>query len=68
MATSQDFVNWVCTPALEPDYLKWLLLAEGPDGLRKFGKGSTHTTIYFPEVQAFHACVAPLNEQRRMPD
>jgi type I restriction enzyme, S subunit len=66
MATSQDFVNWVCTPALDPDYLKWLLLAEGADGLRKFGKGSTHTTIYFPEVQAFHACVAPLNEQRRI--
>ncbi|HLO19257.1 MAG TPA: restriction endonuclease subunit S, partial [Sphingomicrobium sp.] len=66
MATSQDFVNWVCTPALDPDYLKWLLLAEGGDGLRKFGKGSTHTTIYFPEVQAFHACVAPLNEQRRI--
>jgi restriction endonuclease S subunit len=66
MATSQDFVNWVCTPALEPDYLKWLLLAEGPEGLRKFGKGSTHTTIYFPEVQAFHVCVAPLNEQRRI--
>lgn len=66
MATSQDFVNWVCTPALEPDYLKWLLLAEGEEGLRKFGKGSTHTTIYFPEVQAFHACVAPLNEQRRI--
>jgi type I restriction enzyme S subunit len=66
MATSQDFVNWVCTPALDPDYLKWLLLAEGEDGLRKFGKGSTHTTIYFPEVQAFHACVAPINEQRRI--
>jgi len=66
MATSQDFVNWVCSPAIEPAYLKWILLAEGDEGLRKFGKGTTHTTIYFPEVQAFHACVAPLNEQRRI--
>jgi type I restriction enzyme S subunit len=66
MATSQDFVNWVCSPAIEPAYLKWILLAEGQEGLRKFGKGTTHTTIYFPEVQAFHACVAPLNEQRRI--
>lgn len=66
MATSQDFVNWVCSPAIEPEFLKWILLAEGGDGLRKFGKGSTHTTIYFPEVEAFHACIAPLNEQRRI--
>jgi restriction endonuclease S subunit len=66
MATSQDFVNWVCSPALDPDFLKWILLAEGEEGLRKFGKGSTHTTIYFPEVKAFHVCIAPLNEQRRV--
>jgi type I restriction enzyme S subunit len=66
MATSQDFVNWVCSPALEPAFLKWIFLAEGEDGLRRFGKGSTHTTIYFPEVSAFHACIAPLNEQRRL--
>ena len=66
MATSQDFVNWVCSPSLMPDYLKWVLLAEGEEGLRKFGKGTTHTTIYFPEVEAFHVALAPLNEQRRI--
>lgn len=66
MATSQDFVNWVCSPAIDPDYLKWIFRAEGEEGLRKFGKGTTHTTIYFPEVKAFHACIAPLNEQRRI--
>jgi type I restriction enzyme S subunit len=66
MATSQDFVNWICSPAIEPDFLKWIFLAEGEEGLRKFGKGTTHTTIYFPEVESFHACVAPVNEQRRI--
>jgi restriction endonuclease S subunit len=66
MATSQDFVNWVCSPSLLPHYLKWIFLAEGEEGLRKFGKGTTHTTIYFPEVEAFHVAVAPLNEQRRI--
>lgn len=66
MATSQDFVNWVCSPAIEPEFLKWIFLAEGEEGLRKFGKGTTHTTIYFPEVEAFHACIAPINEQRRI--
>lgn len=47
MATSQDFVTWTCSPAMLPDFLKYALLAEGDD-IRRFGKGSTHTTIYFP--------------------
>lgn len=62
MATSQDFVNWICTEALNPDYLMYAYLAEG-DALRRFGKGSTHTTIYFPEVKAFHVALPPIAEQ-----
>ena len=65
MATSQDFVNWVCSEAIDPDYLRCLLLAE-KDALLRFGKGSTHTTIYFPEVQAFRVCAPPVDEQRRI--
>lgn len=65
MATSQDFVNWVCSDALLPEFLMYALIAEGED-IRKFGKGTTHTTIYFPEVKAFHLCVPPINEQRRI--
>ena len=65
MATSQDFVNWVCSSALLPKYLMYALLAE-KDGLHRFGKGTTHTTIYFPEVKAFHICLAPVDEQRRI--
>lgn len=65
MATSQDFVTWTCTEALDPDYLLYSLLAEGDD-IRRFGKGSTHTTIYFPEVRALHICLAPLDEQREI--
>ncbi len=65
MATSQDFVNWVCTDALLPDFLMYALMAEGED-IRRFGKGTTHTTIYFPEVKAFYVCVPPVNEQRRI--
>jgi len=41
------------------------LLTEGAD-IRKFGEGSTHTTIYFPEVKAFHIDLPPLAEQRRI--
>ena len=62
MATSQDFVNWVCGPAVSPDWLKWLFVAEGA-ALYRFGKGSTHTTIYFPEWLSLHVALPPLEEQ-----
>ena len=63
MATSQDFVNWICTEALEPRWLQIVLLAD-PAALRRFGKGSTHTTVYFPEVLSLHVAVPPIAEQR----
>ncbi len=65
MATSQDFVTWTCSDALVPEFLMKALIAEGED-IRKFGKGTTHTTIYFPEVRAFHICLPPLAEQKRI--
>lgn len=65
MATSQDFVNWVCSDALDPRFLQQALLAEGKH-LLNFGMGTTHTTIYFPAVLAFHINLAPLPEQRRI--
>lgn len=65
MTTSQDFVTWSCTEALEPDYLLQALLAEGNE-IRRFGEGSTHTTIYFPAVKAFTIDLPPLAEQRRI--
>lgn len=67
MATSQDFVNWVCSSALDHRFLKYALAAEG-DHLREFGKGTTHTTIYFPAVLALHICLPPVAEQRRIVD
>ncbi|MFC3569680.1 restriction endonuclease subunit S [Paracoccus simplex] len=65
MATSQDFATWTCTDALLPEYLMYALLSEGED-IKKFGEGSTHTTIYFPEIRAFHIKLAPLDEQREI--
>ncbi len=65
MATSQDFVNWVCSDDLDPEFLKYLLIAEGDDILR-FASGSVHQTIYFPEVRAFHICHPEVPEQRRI--
>jgi type I restriction enzyme S subunit len=62
MATSQDFATWTCTEALLPEYLMYALMAEGED-IRRFGMGSTHTTIYFPEIRAFHIALPPVKEQ-----
>tara|TARA_R110002049_G_scaffold252319_1_gene427555 strand:- start:7014 stop:8264 length:1251 start_codon:yes stop_codon:yes gene_type:complete len=63
MATSQDFVNWVCSDDIDYQYLKYVLLSERAAFLR-FASGTTHQTIYFPEVKAFHVCLPPLHEQR----
>lgn len=63
MATSQDFVNWVCSDAIDHRFLKYVLLAEREAFLR-FASGTTHQTIYFPEVKAFHVCLPRPNEQR----
>ena len=65
MATSQDFVTWSCSKALLPEFLMKALIAEGED-IKKFGKGTTHTTIYLPEIRALHICLPPLAEQKRI--
>lgn len=65
MATSQDFVNWVCGEQLYPEFLMQLLRCEVPV-LRRFSKGAVHQTIYFPEVKAFHISLPPLTEQKRI--
>lgn len=67
MATSQDFANWVCGPALLPKYLMYALWAER-DAIRSFGEGSAHPTVYFPELKAFHLKLAPLEEQQVIVD
>jgi type I restriction enzyme S subunit len=66
MATSQDFVNWVCSEKIAPDFLKYLLLAEGREGFRRYSSGAVHQTIYFPEAKAFHVCFPHVSEQNRI--
>jgi type I restriction enzyme S subunit len=67
MATSQDFVNWVCGPRLLPEYLYWAFRSsEATFDLEK--QGSTHQTIYMPVVARFQVLLPPLDEQRRIAD
>lgn len=62
MATSQDFVNWVCGPEIVPEYLYWAFRSSEPTfALEK--QGSTHQTIYMPVVERFHVLLPPPSEQ-----
>jgi type I restriction enzyme S subunit len=65
MATSQDFVNWVCGPDLDPVFLLHLLI-RSRDYVRALSSGAIHKTVYYPTVKAFRVCVPPVEEQRRI--
>jgi type I restriction enzyme S subunit len=65
MATSQDFVTWTCGPKLEPRYLLWVLRAERDDILRRT-QGSTHKTIYMPDIEQLTIPLPPLDAQLRI--
>jgi type I restriction enzyme, S subunit len=64
MATSQDFVTWTCGPKLDPFYLLWCLRAMRSDLLGRLAMGSTHKTIYVPDLQMLRIPLPPLVEQR----
>ncbi len=65
MATSQDFVNWVCGPDLDPHFLALILRASRPCIL-SLASGAVHKTVYVPTVRAFRVCIPRLEEQRRI--
>jgi type I restriction enzyme S subunit len=65
MATSQDFVNWVCGPELDPEFLMYLFI-RSREFVRALSSGAIHKTVYFPTVQQFWVCAPPVNEQRRI--
>jgi type I restriction enzyme S subunit len=62
MATTQDFVNWVCGPALRPEFLLYVFRAMGQE-FRRLTMGSTHQTIYMPDVGEFSTPIPPVSEQ-----
>lgn len=67
MATSQDFVDWVCGPNLLPEFLYEAFKASGPTFANEM-QGSTHKTIYMPTVERFKILLPPLSEQKRIAD
>ncbi len=65
MATTQDFVNWVCGPALRPEYLLNVFRSMQHE-FRRLTMGSTHQTIYMPDAGAFCTPMPPISEQDRI--
>ncbi|GAA3495382.1 hypothetical protein GCM10019016_024820 [Streptomyces prasinosporus] len=66
MATSQDFVTWTCGPRLQPHFLLWCLRAMRPDLLGRLAMGSTHKTIYVPDLQMLRIPLPPLEDQEEI--
>ena len=63
MAASQDFMTWTCGPRLDPYFLLFVLRAIRPE-LRRLMYGSTHRTIYMPDLHALRTPLPPVAEQR----
>ncbi len=62
MATTQDFVNWVCGPKVLPEYLLYVLRSMGAE-FERLKYGSTHSTIYMPDIAKLTMPLPPLEEQ-----
>ena len=65
MATTQDFVNWICGPSLQPEYLLYVFRSMGTE-FRRLTMGSTHQTIYMPDVGGFSTPIPPVPEQNQI--
>lgn len=63
MATSQDYATWTCGPRLRPRFLLLCLRVMRNDLLGRLAMGSTHKTIYMPDVESIHIPLPPLEEQ-----
>ncbi|WP_231993373.1 restriction endonuclease subunit S [Mitsuaria sp. 7] len=67
MATTQDFANWVCGPSLRPRFLLHVFRAMHGE-FRRLMFGSTHSTIYMPDISALRFVLPSLSEQDAIVD
>ncbi|MGI8407707.1 MAG: restriction endonuclease subunit S [Actinomycetota bacterium] len=65
MATTQDFANWVPGPLVDSAYLLYALRAMRPE-FERLRFGSTHKTIYMPDISQLVMPLPPLEEQKRI--
>ena len=65
MATTQDFVGWICSNRVRPKYLYYVLRAMKAE-FRRLMMGSTHQTIYMPDIRSFRTPLPPILEQNQI--
>ena len=65
MATTQDFANWVCGPNIRPEYLLYVFRGMGQE-FKRLTMGSTHQTIYMPDIGKLCTAVPPPEEQDKI--
>lgn len=65
MATTQDYANWVCGPRMLPEYLLQVLRCMKQE-FDRLTMGSTHQTIYMPDIEAFRTPLPPIEEQQQI--
>lgn len=65
MATTQDFANWICGPRLLPEFLLYAFRGM-KDEFQRMMMGSTHQTIYMPDIRRLSIPVPPRDEQSRI--
>ena len=63
LAVSQDFMTWSCGDRLDPFFLLYALRALRPD-LHRLMMGSTHQTIYMPDLHALRIPLPPVTDQQ----
>ncbi len=64
MATSQDYFTWTCGPEIIPAYLLETLRVMRSYLLKYLATGSTHKTIYFPDLQDLEVPLPSLGAQQ----
>jgi len=65
MATSQDFATWTCGPRILPKYLLYAVRGQ-PDQIERRKMGSTHQTIYMPDIETLRVPLPPLDLQKHI--
>lgn len=67
MATSQDFVNWVCGPEIYPEFLMHIFLY-ARDFFVSLASGAIHKTVYMPTVEQLCVHIPDLITQKTIAD
>lgn len=65
MATSQDFVNWVCGEQLSPRFLMHALRSVRDYFLTQ-ASGAIHKTLYMPALKDLHLCLPDRKQQDKL--